>query len=184
MHYHKNIFGKTQQDTLNYDNCNNRFYCVQYNSSICVENGDQNIIFNSSWIYINGNNNGVFNSKNSSISGDQNYIYNSDSFISIEDTHCNTIINCNDCSITICGNNNYISNVTGCEFTLSGDNNIIINDNISSVNDEILLNNTRLFLNDSIRMAYDYAALQNNTVLFGSDTHNVSVYADSFKTLK
>lgn len=186
LHNSKNIFGESGTSVIKNKSKNNKFYCVQADSSIqVVKNSSENIVFNSSNVYINGGKNYVFNScKNTSIYGSNNQVYNSDSSIVISNSaENNIIINCTDCSIQIKGKNNYIANLKGRIFTLSGDNNIIIGDNTSSV-DTISLRNTRLFLDDSMHMAKENLELQNNATLFGSSTNTVDVYAYSFRTLK
>ncbi len=184
LHNNKNIFGESEISIITNKNQNNKFYCVQADSSILVK-GNENIVFNSSNVYIDGEKNYIFNScKNTSIYGNNNQIYNSDSSIVIANSaKNNVIINCTDCSIQIEGNNNYIANLNGRIFTLSGDNNILIGDNTSSV-DTISLRNTRLFLDDSMHMAKENLELQNNATLFGSSTNTVDVYAYSFRTIK
>lgn len=161
--------------------CNNQIHnskniqFIGYNSNTNICN---NIISNSKNITI-GNSTNTVNTCNNKIYNSSNYVLN------INNGSNNTIINCQNCSIYINGNNNYVANLKNITINLGNDN-YIVNDqfNNGEIADASVLNNVKSFFNNSINTIYQYDELQNNTVLFGSNSQQVNVYIESIQDLK
>ena len=160
-YYSNNVIYDSDKITFSKKCSNNN---VHHSSGICILNGSSNKIYNSL-------NNATYE-----------FVENCSVVIAGNN---NVLINCNDCSINIEGNNNVLINLTNQNLNL-GYNNIIIgaNDTNPVPLDTSILNNTRLFFSDAARMAYEHQELCSSTILFGSDTNNVSVYTMGYASLR
>ena len=184
------------------DAYNNKFFCNSSNVLICNDkNIKNNEIYNSSYIKLNKecNQNIIINSQgieisqnccfNTIINSINSYVFNENfkelnSSIKINGNN-NKILNCENCSITIDGDENYIANLKNIQLYINSNNIIIGDESTNIVNSEqiYILNNNKLFLNDSISMAYQNGLLE-NYVIFGSSTNKIDIYVKSINTIK